>query len=353
MKRLWKVGLGKNAEFEIDAVEKGLLTVDFGVRTNIGSAKDRDALVKVMSDVFPNEKPKTHLNFAAQLNQFLNVMQVGDLVVSPMKTTSTIWVGRVFGAYQQHPDRGSPARTVEWLLKDLPRDVFKQDLLYSFGAFMTVCEIARNNALSRVEEVIRTGRDPGDGAAPTMPRNGKQTSVAAPIEQEIVDEATVDLDRIARDQIERRIASEFAGHDLAILVGEILKAKGMMVRVSPPGADGGVDIVAGSGELGLESPRIVVQVKSGNEIVDQPELQSLIGTVQDTKADYALCVSWKGFTSVVRKRTNELFFRVRFWGRDELVDNLLEVYPRLPEAVQAKLPLRQSWMLVPEQAEEG
>jgi restriction system protein len=353
MRRLWKVGLGKNAEYENDAVEKSLLTVDFGIRSNIGSATNRDALVKVMTDVFPNEKPKTHLNFAAQLNQFVNVMQVGDLVVSPMKTTSTIWVGRLSSSYQQHPDRGSPARTVDWLLKDLPRDVFKQDLLYSFGAFMTVCEIARNNALSRVEEVIRTGRDPGDGASPTFPRNGKQMHVVDATDQEIDDEAPVDLDRIARDQIERRIASTFAGHDLAILVGEVLKAKGMMVRVSPPGADGGVDIVAGSGELGLESPRIVVQVKSGNEIVDQPELQGLIGTVQDTKADYALCVSWKGFTSVVRKRTNELYFRVRFWGRKELVDNLLDVYDDLPEAIRAQLPLKRTWMLVPEQAEEG
>lgn len=352
MTRLWKVGLGRNAEYESDAVDQGLLTVGFGVHDDISAAKDRDALLAVMTDTFPNEKPKTHLNFAAQLNQFLNVMQVGDLVVSPMKTTSTIWIGRVTGKYQQHPVTGSPMRPVEWLQKELPRDVFKQDLLYSFGAFMTVCEIARNDAFNRVMQVVRTGTDPGDGASPTMKPSGNQ-KVAVKIVDDDTTDALIDLDQIARDQIERRIASVFAGHDLAQLVGEILTAKGMMVRVSPPGADGGVDIVAGSGELGLESPRIVVQVKSGNEIVDQPELQGLIGTVQDTKADYALCVSWKGFTSVVRKRTNELFFRVRFWGRKEIVDNLLDVYDDLPEALRAKLPLKQTWMLVPEQSEEG
>lgn len=351
--RLWKVGLGRNAEFESDAVEKGLLTIGFGVRHDISTAKDRDALLAVMTETFPNEKPKRHLNFAAQLNQFLNVMKVGDLVVSPMKMTSTIWIGRVTGHYEQHPETGSPMRKVEWLQKDLPRDVFKQDLLYSFGAFMTVCEIARNDALNRVQQVIRTGTDPGDGAAPIMKQNGHQQKVAVNVTEVDASEASVDLDQIARDQIERRIASVFAGHGLANLVGEILTAKGMMVRVSPPGADGGIDIVAGSGELGLESPRIVVQVKSGDVIVDQPELQGLIGTVQDTKADYALCVSWKGFTSVVRKRTNELYFRVRFWGRKEIVDNLLDVYDDLPEAIRAQLPLKQTWMLVPEQAEEG
>jgi restriction system protein len=350
--RLWKVGLGRNAEYEADAIENGLLTVGFGVKSDIGWAKNRDSLLSVMGEVFPNGKPKTHLNFAAQLNQFLNVMQIGDLVVSPMKTTSTIWVGRVSGPYQQHPVTGSPARPVEWLQKELPRDAFKQDLLYSIGAFMTVCEIARNDALNRVQHVVKTGIDPGDGVVPLKKTNGGQKAqVSVGVTDEL--DAIIDLDQMARDQIEKRIASEFAGHDLATLVGEILTAKGFMVRVSPPGADGGVDIVAGGGELGLESPRIVVQVKSGNEIVDQPELQGLIGTVQDTKADYALCVSWKGFTSTVRKRTNELFFRVRFWGRKEIVDNLLDVYKDLPEATRAQLPLKQTWMLVPEQSEEG
>ena len=351
MKRLWKVGLGRNGEFEPDAIESGLLTIGFGISTNIAHANDRDALVVLMQETFPNGKSKTHLNFAAQLNLFINVMQVGDLVVSPMKATSTIWIGQIAGSYKQHPETGSPTRTVEWLKQELARDVFKQDLLYSFGAFMTVCEVARNNALNRVEQVIRTGRDPGDGVAPTVTDGNKANLQNEPTDTDVSD-APVDLDRIARDQIERRIASVFTGHGLSKLVGEILIAKGMMVRVSPPGADRGVDIVAGSGELGLDSPRIVVQVKSGKEIVDQPELQGLIGSVQDTKADYALCVSWNGFSSVVRKRLNELFFRVRFWGRDELIDNLFDVYDDLPETIRADLALRRTWMLVPDEGED-
>lgn len=55
----------------------------------------------------------------------------------------------------------------------------------------------------------------------------------------------VDLAEIARDQIERRIASAFTGHDFTRLVAEILKAQGYLVNVSPPGADNGIDIVAG------------------------------------------------------------------------------------------------------------
>lgn len=349
MTRLWKVGLGRYGEFVPEAQENNVLTIDFGIKSDVSHAKDREALVKVMEGIFPNDKQKMHLNFAAQVNQFVNVMEVGDLVVCPIRATSTIWIGRVSGPYAPSPATGSPTRKVDWLKKDLPRDVFKQDLLYSFGAFMTVCEITRNDAFKRVESVVATGKDPGFGATPNVKKSA--TAAAESIASDESDQM-VDLELIARDQIEKRLASHFTGHDLTKLVAAILQAQGMKVHMSPPGADGGIDIVAGSGPLGLESPRMVVQVKSGNYTIQHTDLQSLIGTVQDTQADYALMVSWNGFTSPVRHRQNELYFRVRFWGREQILDNLFEVYERLPEEIRADLPLRRSWMLVPDESEE-
>lgn len=351
MTRLWKVGLGRNGEYETDAFTKNVLTIGFGVHKDISHAKDRDALIAIMQRLLPDEKPKAQLNFAAQINQFINVMQVGDLVVCPVKSSSTISIGRVAGAYKPAPDTGSPTRAIEWLKTDLPRDVFKQDLLYSFGAFMTVCEISRNNALARVEQVIATGKDPGDGTSPVMKSDASGSG--AEIALEVSSDVMFDLDQIARDQIEKRIASVFTGHDLTTLVAAILQAQGMKVRVSPPGADGGIDLVAGSGPLGLESPRIVAQVKSGTITVQHPDLQALIGSVQDTHADFGLIVSWNGFTPPVRKRLNELYFRVRFWGRQELVDNLFSVYEDLPEAIRAELPLKRTWTLVPDEGEQA
>src|SRR5262249_38288808 len=53
----------------------------------------------------------------------------------------------------------------------------------------------------------------------------------------------------------------------------------------------------------------------------------------------------------VEHRRNELFFRIRLWGRAEILDALFEVYDHLPEEVRAELPLRRTWMLVPEEEE--
>lgn len=344
MTRLWLVRLGKNGEREAAALEDNNLRIGFGLTEDISHLKDREGLIGKMAALFPNDKPNRHRNFAAQINQFINVAETDDLVVTPFKTTGTIGIGRIVGPYRAGP-QGEALRPVQWLKTDLPRDTFKQDLLYSFGAFMTVCEISRNDALKRVQAVLDTGRDPGDGGLTASVKGPTSKPIANAEATEAVDQP-VNLELLARDQIERRIASVFTGHDFTRLVAAILSAQGYRTRVSPPGADAGVDIVAGNGPLGLDAPRIVAQVKSGSVTVDQPTLQGLIGSIQDTHADHGLVVSWGGFTSAVRRRTNELFFRVRLWGRDELIDSLLAVYDRLPEDIRAELPLRRTWTLV-------
>ena len=237
---------------------------------------------------------------------------------------------------------------MKWKNTAVPRDSFKQDLLHSFGAIMTVCEIRRNDAVNRVLTVLKSGRDPGDGVAPIVASPSK----TSPMEEADIPEALLDLEEAAQDQIERRIASVFAGHDFTRLIEAILQAQGYVTRLSPPGPDSGIDIVAGQGTLGFGSPRLVVQVKSGDVVVDQPTLQSLLECITDTHAEQGLLVSWSGFKPTVQKRVNELFFRVRLWGRKEIINALMGVYDQLSEDIRALLPLRRTWTLVAE-SEEG
>ena len=338
MKRLWKVNLGKYGEYESIARDSSVVTIDFHINRDIKDYDSREKLIELMREIFPDAKDKRRSNFAAQINQFINKIEIGDLVVCPFSTTKTISIGEVVSNYICDPTTKKPTRKVKWLKQELSRDTFKQDLLYSIGAFMTVCEIKRNSALERVENVAKGNLDTGDGVQPDL----SDTSI------EESSEENFDLELIARDQIERKIASGFSGHDFTRLVNAILEAQGYSTFVSPPGPDKGVDILAGSGELGLENPKIVVQVKSGSVAIDQQTIQALLGSVHDQKADYGLVVCWGGMTSAVRARERELYFKVRFWDRATLVDNLLEVYDALPESIKVELPLKKVWMAVDE-----
>lgn len=351
MKRLWLVRLGRNGEQEAYALSANELVLGFPVGS-LSGAKSRAEILPIVQNAFPDQKANTQRHFAAQLNQFSNEMQIGDIVIVPFKTTGTIGIAEI-NSHVATSKEARPKRTVKWLRQDVARDAFKQDLLYSFGAFMTVCEIKRNNALERVVETAKTGRDPGDGATIIKPSKTKNQAPLDEIEAPSAENALIDIERLTRDQIERRIASQFAGHDFTRLIAAILQAEGFNVLVSPPGADGGVDIVAGRGPLGFESPKIVVQVKSGDIIVDDPTLQSLIGAVHQLNATHGLLVSWSGFKSSVRKRTSQEYFKVRLWSRDDIVNSLLSAYDKLPEDIRAELTLQKVWMLVPGEDESG
>lgn len=341
MTRLWMVRLGKFGEKEAHALETGELVTGWIVG-DLSGAANREDMLKALEAAYPDEKPGTLQNWAAQLNQLKNVAVAGDLVVTPLKTTGQIAVGRLTGGYS-HVEGKHPTRKVEWIKIDLPRGAVKQDLLYSLGASQTVCEISRNEAASRMLVAAQTGSDPGHALSPAK----SPAAASESVDDEALDDE-LNLATLARDQIEKRITTHFAGHAFTQLIAAILRAQGYQTSVSPPGPDRGIDIVAGQGALGMSGPKLVVQVKSGDIVADQQTLQGLLGCVQDVRADHGLLVSWSGFTPPVRKRVNELYFRVRLWGRDQIIDALLSVYDHLPEEIRAELPLRRIWTLVPE-----
>jgi hypothetical protein len=100
--------------------------------------------------------------------------------------------------------------------------------------------------------------------------------------------------------------------------------QGYIVPPLKKGADGSIDILAGSGSLGLLSPKLVVEVKSGTQVADHKTLEALRGAVQSVGADYGLLVSWGGFTKAVLDRERELHFKVRLWNRVKIMDALLD-----------------------------
>lgn len=221
--------------------------------------------------------------------------------------------------------------------------MFDQDILYSLGAFMTICEVSRNNAEARVRDLIRNNwRRPG--------RAGLEPSHE--IEPSVDDDAERDFATLARDQITTHVGRKFKGHALADLVAAILGAQGYTIHSSPPGPDKGVDILAAPGVLGFGSPRLCVQVKSGDSAVDRPTLDQLIGAMQNFGAEHGLLVSWAGFKQSVDREVASKFFKVRLWEAQDVVDALLGQYERLPEEIRAELPLQRIWTVVSPETEE-
>jgi restriction system protein len=156
-------------------------------------------------------------------------------------------------------------------------------------------------------------------------------------------ELSPDIEEAARDQITSKIAEEFAGHGLATLVTALLQAEDMSCTQSPPGPDGGIDIIAGKGLLGLDEP-ILVQVKSGGQI-GAPVVSQLHGVMSTYGARQGLLVAWGGLSKPAQDTLKTSQLRVRVWQAADVVDAVLAHYDRLDDEIRSRLPLKRVWML--------
>ena len=335
---------GGDGEDEAYALDHGVAIIGFTEYPSLASAKDYDAILAMVKATKPDLKPRAAGNYAGQLWAFAVAMQPGDVVVLPRKLTSQVALGRVTGPYQyqQVSSTKRHVRPVEWVRPDVPRSVFGQDLLHSFGAFMTVCNIQRNDAEVRVAAVLAGRPDPG-----FVPTPGKPPKPDSDGEAEAAAQGH-DLTLAANDQIVAHIQSRFHGHALAKLVNAVLEADGWSTKLSPPGPDGGIDIFAGRGPFGLDAPRLCVQVKSQNSPADVTVYRTLQGAMQSYKAEQGLLVCWGGFNKVVLNEARQGHFTVRLWESRDLVEAIYRTYEKLPAEIQAELPLKRVWMLVQE-----
>lgn len=348
---VWMVRAGRHGEFEQKFLQENKVYVTWDrLAVDIGKMKDRQQLLNEMTSIYPDAKIKAILNNVSQIWPFAHDMQKGDLVVLPSKMQPSIYIGEITGDYEFDPNAVDPYfhwRAVKWIGDAIPRSNFGQDLLYSFGAFMTICRIQRNNAAERIVAMRANGWKAEDTASIT-----KATVTTLPIKDSDFEKATsdseienTDIEGVASDQIARLIQAKFSGHGLTRLVDAILRAQGYTTYVSPEGADGGVDILAGSGPLGFGAPRLCVEVKSEDGPIDRPSVDKLLGAMTKFGAQEGLFVSRSGFRKNVQKELATTFFKVRLWTRAELFDALFANYEKLDAEIKAELPLKRIWTL--------
>lgn len=251
---LWLVRGDRHGSFQALALEKGLAYHGSKIG-DLSSVTSREDVLTLLREDYPNEKENKLKNWANQLYALAHRIAPGDLVVMPLRHTPQIAIGRVSGGYTYRTDLGDVFHTipVDWQVSDFPRTKLGQDLLYSLGAFMTVCQVKRNNAEARIEAVLKEAKDPGFVVVEPVPSKD---------DGEPQDGAN--LEQLAQDQIMRTIERDFRGHDLARLGEAVLRAEGYVTQLSLPGPDGGVDILAGKGSFGFREPRLCVQVKSSH-----------------------------------------------------------------------------------------
>jgi len=151
---VWLIRAGQNGEYERKFVQESRVYVTWEkLDIDLSKLKEKSDLKAAMMKRYRHAKARTIANWVNQVMPFASQIKKGDLVVLPLKSQPAIQIGEVVGEYHFEPLGPTPFfhwRKVKWIGEAIPRANFGQDLLYTFGAFLTMCRVQRNNAEARI-----------------------------------------------------------------------------------------------------------------------------------------------------------------------------------------------------------
>jgi restriction system protein len=349
MAKYWVIRTGRSGERNEWCFANNYAGGGWQELPNLSGITDREALRAIINEGFEGATKAQISNWTGQIFALTNRIEVGDWIVLPIRSTYQVAFGKVTGGYSYLANESDPTRRhvlhVEWNKSFVPKSAFKQDLLFQLGAATTIFAVENNDAAYRLDYIKEHGIDPGSRSQFKQDKPlAAGTNDSGSTEDLVTEDAVVDLDIAAQEAVGRLVQENFAGHGLSKLITALLEAEGFVCRMSPEGADGGVDILAARGMLGTESPKLVVQVKSQMSPVGTEVIAQVLGVMDKFKAEQALLVALGGTTQQAKRDHYYEWFRLRVWELQDVLDAIYKNYDVLPDDVQAKLPLKQIWI---------
>lgn len=289
----------------------------FGDLSKIKPAS-KDAFKEQYMKVYPESLKKSMLSSVGMLYRFIYEIQVNDYIIYPSKKTRMINIGKVIGeySYNEKAIEYVNQRDVKWI-KHIPRTSFSQAALYEIGAAMSLFTIKNNvdEFLSYIDDKFKHKQE------------SKSDDVLSII-------SACDMVELTKDFILNTLSQNLKGFAIENFIANLLEAMGYRTTISKKGGDSGIDIIAYKDEL---PPRIVVQVKSGNDKIRETTIQSLKGAKED--GDYGLFVTLSGYTQnaieYLKKNPS-----IRGIDGNELCDLILKYYDKLDDDYKKLIPLK-------------
>ncbi|HEV8575219.1 MAG TPA: restriction endonuclease [Dehalococcoidia bacterium] len=301
------------------------MAICFGVPEDLTTLGSKDQVIDLIKRLRPEDRPQAQAMAAGQLYRFVNEIQRGDYVLTPLKAIRTVLIGQIDSDYLFNQNLLSSTcphtRKVKWLAEK-SRDEFSASARNTLGGLATVFKA--NQHITEIEQLLR-------GQPPTE----------IPEEPQIpfYEDAKAKADELIRD-----LLAKLDGYQFQRLAASVLRAMGYVAKVGPRGKDVGVDVLAHPDPFGFTHPRIKVQVKHRRSQASRPELQELSGALH--QGEYGLFVSTGGFTTDAQAWVAQSGKPVTLIDGEGFVDLLLENCERLDTEAKALVPLKPVWMPV-------
>ena len=225
----------------------------------------------------------------------------------------------------------------EYLVGDITSDYYHNTDEIS-GAISSYAHLRRVDWLGRVSrDVLSVSSRNSLGSSLTLFSVNEEAStellshIGKPATPEGIEEDDSELDQIKEDTVARAHELikdkllELSPDKMEELAAAILRAMGYKTRVMPKGRDRGVDVLASRDGLGLEEPRIKVEVKhrSGTSMGSQ-DIRSFLGGLRE--GEKALYINTGGFTQEAKYEADRSKIPLTLLELNDLADLIVTHY---------------------------
>jgi restriction system protein len=318
----WMVRAGEGAYLAEEFLKKNIASIGWKDLGDLSKFTDLDKIRHRYRAVYPHHKPGKIILCSGQINRFKNEIKIGDTVLTYNAQDRKYYVGTVESDYQYHPaDENHPhIRKVKWG-RTIDRDGLSTATKNTLGSAMTLFSIDQDT----LDELNGKGI--------------KQDTLSEQLddEKQALDTIKEDFEEKAHEFIKDRIL-ELNWEDLQELVAGVLRGMGYKTLVSQRGPDRGKDIIASPDGLGLEEPKIKVEVKHREQGMGAPEIRSFIGGLRP--GEKGLYISTGGFTKEANYEAERANVPVTLIDADMLVTLVVQNYDQFDADARALLPLR-------------
>ncbi len=310
---MWMVRAGQGGYLIEEFVTRELIAIGWHKLGDLRAVTSQEEIRERYDCAYPNERPGRAAHAVSMIYKFRSTLEANQKVVTYDRQNRKYLIGRITSDYYYDTDEIAEdssdyahLRKVDWE-DSVSRDVLSVSSRNSLGGIQTLFSV--NEEVS-TELLSHLGE-------PTTPEDTE-------VDDNGLDQIKEDTRAQAHELIKDKL-SRLSPDEMEDLAATILRAMGYKTRVMPKGRDRGVDVLASRDGLGLEEPRIKVQVKHRPETtMGAPDIRSFLGGLRE--GDTGLYISTGGFTQDARYEEDRSNVPLTLLGLDDLADLIVHHY---------------------------
>lgn len=323
--KTWMIRAGEYGYLYDEFINKNLIGIGWNEVGDLKNVTSESNIEEKVRTLYPDYKEGKIISTKTQLRKFVLDFAPNDFVITYNPNTRNYSFGKIIGEYQFIENGISDYyhnRKVEWI-KNVGRDSLLPTTKNTLGSSLTIFELT--------EEVKNEflNLDINKISPPKIEIKFDESE-----ELQIIKE---DFEIKAHEFIKDRI-TKISWEEMQELVAGLLRAMGYKARVSKKGPDRGRDIIASPDGLGLEEPRIVVEVKHRTGTMGVNEVRSFLGGLREK--DRGIFVSTGGFTKETKYEAERSNHPCTLVDLDHLVELIVENYDNFEPFSRSILPLK-------------